>query len=60
MTPRPQKLIAPPDGWFDPGTEVELVADCGVFGIFSGVRNGQLDEETCPWSEFGLPDTPPQ
>ena len=46
-------LIALPGGWFDEGTEVHIVADCGEIGwLVSGLRNGRPDEEVCPSDEF--------
>ena len=43
--------------WFDKDTEVELLVDfrpsCDC-GLFSGIRNGEEDEETCPFDEFYL------
>lgn len=45
-----------PGGWFDPGTVAELLADCSCpdfgQGIFLGLRNGEEDEELCPFEEF--------
>lgn len=57
--------IAKADGWFKPGTAVELVADCdGAGAIFCGLRisagppgerrpagEEYMDEELCPWDE---------
>ena len=50
-----KKYIAKPDTWFDEGTEVEHIA---VFdqnwGLFRGLKEGCLDEETCPLDEFEI------
>lgn len=49
--------IALPDTWFDAGTVAELIDDYRGdgfdFGLFRGIRDGQLDEEVCLFSEFG-------
>lgn len=47
-----KKYIAKPNTWFDEGTEAKLLADCGFFGIFEGIREGKPDEETCLYEEF--------
>ena len=39
--------------WFDKGTEVELIVMYDeVMGLFSGLRNGKIDEEDCSLDEF--------
>lgn len=45
--------------WFDKGTEVKLIDDYRTdpkhpadFGLFEGMREGRLDQETCPFDEF--------
>ena len=49
--------------WFDKGTEVEIVAECGTvydgdtgaptLQVFAaGLRNGSPDEEMCTMEEF--------
>lgn len=56
IAPRPQVVYrAKPDTWFDEGTLVRLIDDCrpqANLGIFCGLRQGKLDEEYCPFSEF--------
>ena len=52
VTPR---YIAKPGGWFDAGTEVELLINCEPGGwIMLGLRNGILDEELCSPEEFDV------
>lgn len=47
------KFIAKPNTWFDEGTEVELLFDIHEnYGLFCGLRNGHLDEESCMYDEF--------
>ena len=43
--------------WFDKGTEAELLIDFGLnwnptCGLFSGIKDGHEDEETCTFDEF--------
>jgi hypothetical protein len=48
--------------WFDKGTEVTILAECGTVYdkdgkpslqvLASGLRNGDLDEEMCDMEEF--------
>ncbi len=49
--------------WFDEGTEVEILAECGTVYdgetgrptlsvLVAGKRNGELDEELCTMEEF--------
>ncbi len=46
-------LLARPDGWFDAGTVVVVVVNCGACGVIaSGLRRGRPDEELCAWDEF--------
>ena len=49
-----KRYFAKPGTWFDEGTEVTVLVDCGDFGLFAGVREGKPDEETCPWAEFAV------
>lgn len=43
--------------WFDKGTEAFLFAECeNGLGLFSGLRNGQPDEELCSFDEFTTED----
>jgi len=48
--------IAKPDTWFDEGTPCTLLID--IFnidaGLFKGLRNGEEDEEICPYDEFEI------
>jgi len=53
-----KRFFAKPDTWFDEGTEAELVADCGAFGIFLGQHLGKPDEESCGWHEFDVVEEP--
>ena len=61
------RYIAKPGGWFIPGAEVRLIADCEWAGaLMEGQRICEspsseagkarearyLDEELCPWDEF--------
>lgn len=58
------KYKVKPDTWFDEGTEVKLIDDYrdakfpnGAFsdcGLFRGYKNGELDEEICPFDEFEI------
>ena len=40
--------------WFDKGSICWLESNCGEYGLFVGVRNGQLDGELCPWLDFDI------
>ena len=47
--------ISKPDEWFDSHTVVYLIDDYRPdinAGLFSGKRNGEEDEEICPFDEF--------
>ena len=52
--------ISKPDEWFDAGTIATLIDDYRTeglnSGLFSGLRNGELDEEICPFDEFDIVD----
>jgi hypothetical protein len=63
------KYIAKPNTWFDEGTEVELLVNFRKcfrkgkdyndlipteWGLFRGMCNGELDEETCDFLEFDI------
>jgi len=55
------KYIAKPNTWFDVGTEAIPVTDfveaLNPFAVFRGMKDGELDEETCPVDEFeNIPD----
>jgi hypothetical protein len=64
------KYIAKVGGWFKPGTECILEADCeSMGGIFIGIRISEgppelhpigeeyEDGESCPWHEFDILET---
>lgn len=39
--------------WFDYGTETLLIEKfTDEFGLFEGIRNGEVDQETCRFDEF--------
>ena len=49
--------------WFDEGTEVKFI--CWSYeadtikesaGLFEGLRNGNIDQESCPFDEFKIYD----
>lgn len=53
-----KKFIAKKDTWYDEGTEAKLlfvmtnVQPYG--GLFSGIKDGRLDEEGCSFDEFEI------
>lgn len=54
------RYFAKKDTWYDEGTEAFLLClytegtlnDPGHGGLFSGTKNGKLDEEGCGFDEF--------
>ena len=54
------KYIAKPNTWFETGTECMLIDGSedkdGHFGLFIGIKDGRVDEETCPMDEFEIKD----
>ena len=61
------KFYALPDNWYDEGTEVIIVAECGTVYSFEdgkkipslhllcrGYKGGYIDEEMCNSEEFAL------
>ena len=49
--------MAEPGIWYDDGTVVELVDDYGPqwkVGLFRGIRDGEIDEESCAFEEFEI------
>ena len=58
-----RRYFAKPGTWFDVGTEafpVSVFEDSpsGAWGIFKGLVEGVLDEESCPLSEFNILEIP--
>ena len=52
-----RKYIAKKDTWFDAGTEAELIGEVwNECALFSGIHNGEKDEELCQLEEFNIID----
>lgn len=49
------RYTALPYTWFDEGEEVKLIDIIrpGV-GLFEGIKNGELDQEVCPFEDFKI------
>lgn len=57
------KFVAKPNTWYDAGTEVKILVECGTVYdcddmhpslnvLCQGIRNGDIDEEMCCSDEF--------